>query len=393
MPFGLANAPATYQRLMEQCLDELHMVDCFIYLDDFIIFSKSFEEHLERLDRVLNRIRECGIKLSPKKCEKKCTKKKSSTGVWKWGAEQQEAFDYLKSALSSPPILAYPDYTKPFELHTDASHKGLGAVLSQTQDEKSRVIAYASRGLTKSEKNYPAHKLEFLALKWAVTEKFKDYLYNNEFQVLTDNNPLTYVLTSAKLDATGHLCSQPVIESVCRAANSLNDFDPSDSLDINDLQYQDIRTAQRRYIVIGPCIENVLHGYRPPRDEIPKESWNPHLYRQYDSLKVVRGILYREVPDDGRRRHLFVIPEVLVPFVLRSLHSNMGHLGVAKTLTLCRDRFYWPGMNTDVERWIAGCPRCLRRKVATNERAPLVSMISTARVGVYGLSDTRTMEG
>ena len=66
------------------------------------------------------------------------------------------------------------------------------------------MIAYASRGLSKSERNYPAHKLEFLALKWAVTEKFHDYLYNKRFTIVTDNNPLTYVLTTAKLDATGH---------------------------------------------------------------------------------------------------------------------------------------------------------------------------------------------
>jgi hypothetical protein len=81
---------------------------------------------------------------------------------------------------------------------------GFGAVLYQEQDHQKRVIAYGSRGLSKSEKNYPVHKLEFLALKWAVTEKYHDCLYGNTFTVLTDNNPLTYVLTSAKLDATGH---------------------------------------------------------------------------------------------------------------------------------------------------------------------------------------------
>ncbi len=77
-------------------------------------------------------------------------------------------------------------------------------MLYQRQDGKDRVIAYASRGLNKPAGNYSAHKLEFLALKWAVTTKFHDYLYGNQFTVFTDNNPLTYVLTSAKLDATGH---------------------------------------------------------------------------------------------------------------------------------------------------------------------------------------------
>ena len=89
----------------------------------------------------------------------------------------------------------------PFILHTDSSSEGLGAVLYQNQEGKLRVIAYASRSVSKSESNYPAHKLEFLALKWAVCEKFHEYLCGSKpFEVYTDNNPLTYVLTSVKLD-------------------------------------------------------------------------------------------------------------------------------------------------------------------------------------------------
>ena len=101
-------------------------------------------------------------------------------------------------------MLAYTDYTKPFVLNIDASGDGLGAVLYQEHDSIEHVIAYASRGLRASECNYPAHKLEFLALKWAVSDKFHDYLYGSKFTVRTDNNPLRYVLTTAKLDATGH---------------------------------------------------------------------------------------------------------------------------------------------------------------------------------------------
>ena len=101
-------------------------------------------------------------------------------------------------------VLAFADFNRPFYLTTDASSQGLGLVLYQKQDGKDKVIAYASRGLRPTEKNYPAHKLEFLALKWAITDKFHDYLYGNSFDVYIDNNPLTYVLTTAKLDATGH---------------------------------------------------------------------------------------------------------------------------------------------------------------------------------------------
>ena len=131
-------------------------------------------------------------------------KKKKLSVPWEWGVGQQSAFDTLKEKLSFPPILAYADFSKPFLLNTDASSDGLGAVLYQVQGGLEKVIAYASRGLRNSERHYPAHKLEFLCLKWSVTEKFHDYLYGNQFEVRTDNNPLTYVLTSAKLDATSH---------------------------------------------------------------------------------------------------------------------------------------------------------------------------------------------
>ena len=103
------------------------------------------------------------------------------------------------------PILAYANFTKPFKLHTDACGTGLGAVLYQTQEDGTKaVIAYASRSLNKAESHYPAHKLEFLALKWAVVEKFHEYLYGSTFDMYTDNNPLTCMLTTAKLDAASH---------------------------------------------------------------------------------------------------------------------------------------------------------------------------------------------
>ena len=104
----------------------------------------------------------------------------------------------------STPILAFANFNKPFRLHTHASAIGLGAVLYQEQDGKDREIGYASRALSKSESHYPAHKLEFFALKWMVTESFQEYLYGNTFATYSDNNPLTYVLTIAKLDIMGH---------------------------------------------------------------------------------------------------------------------------------------------------------------------------------------------
>uniref|UniRef100_A0A3B3SGH8 Gypsy retrotransposon integrase-like protein 1 n=1 Tax=Paramormyrops kingsleyae TaxID=1676925 RepID=A0A3B3SGH8_9TELE len=122
----------------------------------------------------------------------------------RWTPSCQEAFETIIDKLTTAPVLGFANPKLPYVLHTDASTTGLGAVLYQEQEGVMRVIAYASRGLSKSESRYPAHKLEFLALKWAVTEKFADYLYGVSFTVVTDSNPLTYLLTTAKLDAASY---------------------------------------------------------------------------------------------------------------------------------------------------------------------------------------------
>ena len=275
MPFGLCNAPPTFQRLMLNCLGELNLTYCLIYLNDVIIFSRTEEEHLERMRVVFDRFREHGLKLKPSKCEvfkteinylahhvskrgvlpskknleaiAQCpppdtyTRVKSFVGLvghyrrfikgfanimaplydltsgenkdkksehLDLPPEAREAFDRLKAACLQAPILAVPNFGKPFLLETDAAGKGLGAVLLQKQsDGRYHPIAYASRIMTETEQRYHSNKQEFLVLKWAVTEQFHEYLSpygknKNEFVVRTDNNPLTYIFSSANLDAT-----------------------------------------------------------------------------------------------------------------------------------------------------------------------------------------------
>ena len=117
--------------------------------------------------------------------------------------EALEAFEALKQRHS--PVLAFTDYTKDFLLETDASKERLGAVLSQKQEDRQfHLVAYCSQALTTHEKNYHSMKLEFQALKWAIMEHFKEYLLYQPFLVKTDNNPLTYIMTTPNLDASGH---------------------------------------------------------------------------------------------------------------------------------------------------------------------------------------------
>ena len=116
-----------------------------------------------------------------------------------------KAFKALKQACMTALVLAFVDYTKPILLEPDASKDGVRMVLSQKQvDRQYHSIAYDSRALTPHEKNYHLTKLEFLALKWAVMEHFKEYLAYQPFLVKTDNNPLTYIMMTPNLDATGH---------------------------------------------------------------------------------------------------------------------------------------------------------------------------------------------
>lgn len=127
--------------------------------------------------------------------------RKLSPGDWK--EEHSSAFQQLKAALVNSVVLTHPDFSRPFILSTDASTDGLGAVLSQLAEGETRArpIAFASKALNRAQARYPAHRLEFLALKWSVCDKFSHWLKGSEFVVWTDNNPLTYVLTKPKLDA------------------------------------------------------------------------------------------------------------------------------------------------------------------------------------------------
>ena len=136
--------------------------------------------------------------------EKDTKRNKLKTIVWT--EELQNIIDSVVNYLQSPKVITYPDFSLPFVINYDASQTGLGAVLYQRQGKDLKVISFASRTLNPAEKNHHLHsgKLEFLALKWAVTERFSDYLnYGPPFEVFTDNNPLTYVMTSAKLNACG----------------------------------------------------------------------------------------------------------------------------------------------------------------------------------------------
>lgn len=156
----------------------------------FMSYYRRFVPHFAQLARPLH---------AQMGKEKKKGTERAQPVPFVWSDDCHMAFNQLRRCLMSPPVLAYPDFQRPFVLTTDASSLGLGAVLSQHQDGGERVIAFASRGLRGSEQNdnnYSAFKLELLALKWAITEKFRDVLLYSKFTVVTDHNPLRYLETA-----------------------------------------------------------------------------------------------------------------------------------------------------------------------------------------------------
>ena len=257
MPFGLVNAPATFQRLMKVVLAGLARKNCVVYLDDILIFGKDIAEHNANLQAVLQRLREAGLRLKPVKCHLACEQVVylghvvSAAGIqtdpkklgaverypkprnvkalrsflglasyyrrfvpkfaatagplhlltkkdvmFVWTPQCQLAFEELKRLLTSAPVLAYPQFDRHFILETDASAAGLGAVLAQNQDDRStRPIAYASRTLQPHEKRYGATEMEGLGVVWAI-KYFRPYLYGHPCEVYTDHSALTSLLNT-----------------------------------------------------------------------------------------------------------------------------------------------------------------------------------------------------
>ena len=272
VPFGLCNAPATFSHLMDRVLAGLHWETCLFYLDDIIVFSSTWEEHLARLREVFERLRHAKLKLGAPKCTfaakevsylghrvteegllpdpsllaairdipppKTATEVRSFLGLagyyrryvkgfaaiaaplhaltrkdalFHWSEDCQAAFDQLKTRLTTSPITAFPDFSQAFRLYTDASTAGLGAILAQVRDGKERIICCASRALNKAEKSYPATKLECLAIVWAVA-KFRPYLMAIPFEVFTDHYALQWLKTMRTGSALLHRWSAALEE-------------------------------------------------------------------------------------------------------------------------------------------------------------------------------------
>lgn len=251
MPFGLKNAPSTFQRVMDEVLKDLQNKICMVYMDDIIIFSTGLQEHIQNLKLVFSKLREARLKIQIDKCEflrkeveflghvvtpdgirpnpKKidaiqnfpiprtqkqiksflgllgyyrkfiknfakltkpmtiCLKKNQTVEHTR---EFIECFNTCRNLLISEPVLTYPDFNKEFELTTDASNYAIGAILSQNN----HPICYASRTLNAPEINYSTIEKELLAIVWAC-KYFRPYLFGRKFKIFTDHKPLKWLFS------------------------------------------------------------------------------------------------------------------------------------------------------------------------------------------------------
>ncbi|GFS77569.1 hypothetical protein TNCV_321161 [Trichonephila clavipes] len=420
MPFGLCNAPATFERMMDNLLRHFKWTMCLCYLDDIIVFSETFEDHLIRLRLVLKCLQEAGLKLNSKKCLFAAQEVKilghlvSSNGVrpdpdkikavrnfptpknihdirsflglcsyfrrfikgfcylaeplqsllksgveFHWGPEEVEAFNSLKKALTSDPVLGMYDERASTEIHTDASGYGIGAVLVQIQNNVEKVIAYASRTLTKAEKNYSTTERECLAIVWA-TNKFRPYIFGKHFTVVTDHHSLCWLMNLK--DPSGRLA---------RWALRLqeHDFDvkyktgkkhsDADALSRNPVE-EETETSDK-FLAVTTSM-NLAMEQKKDQDLVKLKLLSNSS--KIEEFRFIDGILCRKNFDPDGKLWLPVIPKHLRADILRHFHDapTAGHLGFAKTYDRIRKRFYWPGMYRNVVRYVMHCRECQRRK-------------------------------
>lgn len=435
LPFGLHNSPATFQRLIDRVLGADLEPYVFVYLDDIIVATPDFETHLRILRTIFERLTAAGLTLHPDKCcfarselrylgyivdklglrvdpEKvdavlsfptpTCPKDvrrfvgltswyrrfiKNFSGKiapltqltrknikWVWNSEADSAFRELKECLVSAPVLSCPDFNRPFILQTDASNLALGAVLSQEFPEGEKAIAYASRTLSASERNYSVTEKECAAVLWAV-EKFRCYLEGSHFIIITDHHSLLW-LNNLK-NPVGRLA---------RWALRLQQYD-----------YDLVHRKGKAHVVPDALSRAVGAINVAPQDH---DRWYRRMTRRvrrlpldYPQWKITGSELFKlcqptEADGDAEPWRL-VVPRRLRQIVLQENHDapEAGHLGIFKTKKRIGALYYWPGMMSDVARYVRNCEVCLANKVEQRRPAGLLGRRVVSRPWQYVCTD------
>jgi hypothetical protein len=428
MPFGLCNAPATFCTLMNDVFRPLLDKSVVVYLDDILVYSKNMEEHKQHLAEVFELLREHKLFVKKEKCSfaqeevhflghivgkglirpdpeklqairdweplKNVHEVRQFLGLanyyrkfvegysklaapltdllkkdkkWKWSDKCQAAFETLKEKLTSSPVLALPDFTRPFEVQSDASDYAVGGVLMQD----GHPVAYESRKLQDREKNYPAHEKEMTGIIHCL-RTWRHYLLGTQFIVKTDNVSSTYFKTQAK-----------VTPKQARWQEFLAEFDfeilynpgkknvVADALSrkgqLAAIEDGEVQPGASRVTLSEEVLSAIKEGYQmdPQAAELFKQASEGRTRK----FSIKDGLL------------VFTQDRVYLPKwrnvrkeVLHECHDSpwAGHPGQKRTLALLERGFYWQNMRKDVDEYVRSCLICQQDKAVTKSPGGLL---------------------
>jgi transposase InsO family protein len=499
MPMGLINSPATFQRLMDRVLGKLRYTFALVYLDDIMVHSSSWEEHLVQLDAVFQCLKKAGLTVKLKKCHfgrteveylghvvgregikvdpkkvaaiadlrapRNVSEVRTLLGMiayyrrfipdcsalskplhnltrkdapFVWDEACQASMAELKRLLVQAPALRPPDFSKPFRVRSDASYHGLGATLLQGDPDNGEdwyVVAYASRSLTKAEKNYSATDLECRGVLFAISQ-FRPYIYGRKFQMETDHKALIWLLGTkhsngrlqrsvmelqtydyeivhkagitmqdadclSRLTAIKAVCAQhadrpaggtariATLEGVLELNAAATSTDRLASPQARRMTRREIvdrvKTSlyeEERWFEVRAMLQWQKGGALPRRR--PKVSPWARQHALSFALST-EGLLFHVSATDalGEAQKRMVVPTDMRREVMYACHEHMvsgGHLGRDRTVQKIQQRYYWPGMTADVERWVASCVPCLAAKTPSRHyRLPISAVPVPAR--------------
>ena len=401
LPFGLTNAPATFMQLMNEIMRPYLDDFVIVFLDDILIYSKNEKEHEQHVRTVLetlrkhklyaklskcaffqqsvtflgHRISAAGVHVDDEKVKavrewptptnvkairsflglcgyyRKFVKGFSATALplteltksenrFTWGKKQQEAFDQLKAAISSAPVLALPDPSLPYIVSTDASGYAVGACLQQDQGRGRQPIAFMSKKMLPAECKYPTHEQELLAVVCALRE-WRHYLLGEKFVVETDHNSLRYIQTQPTLSNR----QARWIEKLAEFDFEVKYLKGAENV-VADALSRDAVVAAVSTVTVDSLLEKIKGKYENAEDK-PKDV---------------------EVGTDGvwRKNGKVYVPnsQEIKQIIMNECHDGKlaGHVGKDKTIELVCRQFYWPRMHAEIADYVSSCLPCQSNK-------------------------------